>query len=60
MQAIESVSSHAGGDQVVSSCKEKKGRLVQIAHAATFCEVELTNYRLEEASSDAAEWKRCE
>lgn len=39
--------------------RREKGRLVQTAHAATFCEVELTNYRLEEASSEAAEWKGC-
>ena len=36
--------------------KTQKGRLVQTAHAAMHCRVELTNYRLEEAKNDPAEW----
>lgn len=46
MQEVIGLSPHA---------RRKKGGLVQTAHAATFSEVKLTNYRLEEASSDAAE-----
>jgi len=39
--------------------KMQKGRIVQTAHAAIPCRVELTNYRLEEASNDPEEKNRC-
>lgn len=56
-KTVSLVSCRRQSEVIRQHAETQRGRLVQTAHAAMLCGVELTNYRLEEASNDPAEWR---